>query len=80
MIIGITLGIGGLVLMGSSKASTDRLELLLKQSEEERSAAIDAQELIQFGRTNPTSFYTDPNHTVPCFSHQFTLQVESLQT
>jgi hypothetical protein len=36
MVIGIALGIGGLVLMGSSKASTEELELLLKQSEEER--------------------------------------------
>jgi hypothetical protein len=49
MIIGIALGIGGLVLMGSSKASTEELELLLKQSEEERNAAIDALDLVHSG-------------------------------
>jgi hypothetical protein len=49
MIIGITLGIGGLVLMGSSKASTQELELLLKQSEDERNAAIDALDLVHWG-------------------------------
>jgi hypothetical protein len=49
MIIGIALGIGGLVLMGSSKASTEELELLLKQSEEERNAAIDALDLAHSG-------------------------------
>jgi hypothetical protein len=49
MIIGITLGIGGLVLMGSSKASTEELELLLKQLEEERNAAIDALDLVHSG-------------------------------
>jgi hypothetical protein len=48
-IIGIALGMGGLVLMGSSKASTEELELSLRQSEEERSAAVDALELFQFG-------------------------------
>jgi hypothetical protein len=48
-IIGIALFMGGLVLMGSSKASTDELELSLRQTEEERSAAIDALELLQFG-------------------------------
>jgi hypothetical protein len=49
MIVGIALGMGGLVLMGSSKASTEELELSLRQTEGERSAAIDALELVQFG-------------------------------
>jgi small neutral amino acid transporter SnatA (MarC family) len=48
-IIGIALFMGGLVLMGSSKASTEGLEFSLRQTEEERSAAIDALELVQFG-------------------------------
>ena len=45
MIIGAALGIGGLVLMGTSKPSTEELELLLQQSEGERNAAIDALNL-----------------------------------
>jgi hypothetical protein len=47
MIIGIAFGLGGLVLMGSSVGSTRQLELLLKQTEMERNAAIDA---LEFGR------------------------------
>ena len=47
MIVGITLALGGLVLMGSSVGSTKQLELSLKRTEEERNAAIDALELIQ---------------------------------
>ena len=49
MIIGITLGIGGLVLMGSSKATTEELEHSLKKIDKERSAAIDALQLVQPG-------------------------------
>ena len=47
MIVGITLTLGGLVLMGSSVGSTKQLELSLRQTEDERNAAIDALELIQ---------------------------------
>ena len=47
MIVGIALAIGGVVLTGSSRASTEQLMLSLKQTEEERSAAIDALELVQ---------------------------------
>jgi hypothetical protein len=47
MVIGITLGIGGIVLMGSSKATKKDLEYSLKKIEEKRSAAIDALELVQ---------------------------------
>jgi hypothetical protein len=53
MIVGTALAIGGAVLMGSSRASTVQLMLSLKRTEGERSAAIDALELVQFpDRTN----------------------------
>jgi hypothetical protein len=46
MIFGIVLGLGGLVLMGSSVGSTKQLELSLKQTENERNAAIDDLEFV----------------------------------
>jgi Flp pilus assembly protein TadB len=49
MLVGITLMLGGLVLMGSSVATTRQLELSLKDTEEKRNAAIDALELVQIG-------------------------------
>jgi hypothetical protein len=49
VIIGIALGVGGVVLMGSSKSSTEELERSLKQTEAARSAAIDALELVEIG-------------------------------
>ena len=49
MIVGIALGLGGLVLMGSSVGSTKQLELSLKQTEDERNAAIDALEFVDLG-------------------------------
>ena len=49
MIVGITLALGGLVLMGSSVGSTRQLELSLKRTEGERNAAIDALALVQLG-------------------------------
>ena len=49
MIVGISLGLGGLVLMGSSVGSTKQLELSLKQTEDERNAAIDALQLVELG-------------------------------
>jgi hypothetical protein len=49
MIVGFSLGLGGLVLMGSSVGSTKQLELSLKQCEDERNAAIDALALVQLG-------------------------------
>lgn len=49
MVVGITLALGGMVLMGSSKTSTEQLEQSLKRTEEERNAAIDALELVQLG-------------------------------
>ena len=49
MIVGIALAIGGVVLVGSSRASTEQLILSLKRTEGERSAAIDALELVLLG-------------------------------
>jgi hypothetical protein len=49
MIVGIAIAIGGVILMGSSRSSTEQLELTLKRTEGERSAAIDALELVQLG-------------------------------
>ena len=45
----LALAIGGIVLMGSSRSSTEELERALKQAEVERIAAIDALNLIQVG-------------------------------
>jgi hypothetical protein len=47
MVIGFTLGIGGIVLMGSSKSTTEDLEDSLRKIQKERSSAIDALELVQ---------------------------------
>ncbi len=49
LIAGITVALGGLVLMGSSVGSTKQLELSLKQTEDERNAAIDALEFVEIG-------------------------------
>ena len=49
LIVGVAVGLGGLVLMGSSVGSTRKLELALKQTEGERNAAIDALELVDLG-------------------------------
>ena len=49
MIAALALTIGGIVLMGSSRSSTEELERSLKQAEAERIAAIDALNLIQVG-------------------------------
>ena len=49
MIFGIAAGLGGLVLMGSSVGSTEQLERSLKQTEDERNAAIDALEFVDRG-------------------------------
>lgn len=49
MIVALALAIGGLVLMGSSRASTEELERSLKRTEAERIAAIDALDLVPVG-------------------------------
>ena len=52
-IVGITVALGGLVLMGSSVGSTKQLERSLKQTEDERNAAIDALEFVESRRQGP---------------------------
>ena len=49
MIVGVTLALGGLVLVGSSVGSTRQLQLSLKRTEDERIAAIDALKLVELG-------------------------------
>jgi hypothetical protein len=52
MLIGIALAVGGVVLMGSSKSSTEELERSMRRTEAARSAAIDALDLVEIrGRT-----------------------------
>ena len=47
MIVALALAIGGIVLMGSSRSSTEELERWLRRAEAERIAAIDALDLVQ---------------------------------
>jgi fatty acid desaturase len=49
LIVATAVGLGGLVLMGSSVGSTRQLALSLKQTEKERNAAIDALEFVDLG-------------------------------
>ncbi len=49
MIVALALAIGGVVLSGSSRSSTEQLERSLARLEAERSAAIDGAELVRFG-------------------------------
>ena len=49
VIVAFALAIGGMVLMGSSRSSTEELERALRQTEAERIAAIDALNLVQVG-------------------------------
>jgi hypothetical protein len=49
MIVALALAIGGMVLMGSSRSSTEELERALRQAEAERMAVIDALDLVQVG-------------------------------
>ena len=60
MIVGIAVGVGGLVLMGSSIGSTKQLERSLKQTENERNAAIDALEFVDLG-DGPADYASDPS-------------------
>jgi hypothetical protein len=46
MVVALALAIGGVVLMGSSRSSTEGLEHALRQAEAERIAAIDALDLV----------------------------------
>ena len=49
LIVGIVVGLGGLVLMGSSVGSTRQLEQSLKQTEAQRNAAINSLEFVDLG-------------------------------
>jgi O-antigen ligase len=49
MIVAIALAIGGVVLSGSSRSSTDELERALRLVEAERQAALDGAEFVQLG-------------------------------
>jgi hypothetical protein len=49
MILALALAIGGIVLIGSSRASTDELRRSLQRAEAERNAAIDALKLVDLG-------------------------------
>jgi hypothetical protein len=50
VIVAFALAIGGMVLMGSSRSSTEELERSMKQAEAERIAAIDALDLVAVDR------------------------------
>ena len=49
MIVAIALAIGGIVLSGSSRASTEQLERSLREAEAARTATIDALDLVELG-------------------------------
>jgi hypothetical protein len=49
VLVAFALAIGGMVLMGSSRSSTEELQRAMKQAEAERMAAIDALDLVQVG-------------------------------
>ncbi len=49
VLVAFALAIGGMVLMGSSRSSTEELERAMKKAEAERIAAIDGLELVQVG-------------------------------
>jgi hypothetical protein len=49
MVAALALAIGGMVLSGSSRSSTEQLEISLRRAEYERSAVIDASDLIEPG-------------------------------
>jgi hypothetical protein len=52
VIVAFALAIGGMVMMGSSRSSTEELERALNRTEVERIAAIDALDLVQVGEQN----------------------------
>ena len=52
VLVALALAMGGMVLMGSSRSSTEELERALRQAEAERMAAIDALDLVQVGEKN----------------------------
>ena len=51
VLVALALAIGGIVLMGSSRSSTEQLERSLERAEAQRNAAIDALGLTPAGET-----------------------------
>lgn len=49
MIVAVVVGLGGLVLVGSSVGGTKQLEVSLRRAEAERNAAIDALKFVDLG-------------------------------
>jgi len=62
MIVAIALAIGGIVLSGSSRASTDEFERSLRQAEAARNSAIDALELVELRGQASVDLPPDANH------------------
>ncbi len=50
---GLVVGLGGLLLMGTSVGSTRQLEISLRQAENERNAAIDGLKLVAVQDAHP---------------------------
>ena len=50
-VVTVALGIGGVVLMGSSRSSTEELERALRRAEAERTAAINGLEFFDLGES-----------------------------
>ena len=63
MILALALAIGGLVLAGSSRASTEELRRSLTRVEAERNAAIDGLELLDPGGANELTPFVDADWT-----------------
>jgi hypothetical protein len=60
MIVAIALAIGGMVLSGSSRSSTEQLEHSLQRAEAARRAALDGAEFVEFGDPVLPNWRTDP--------------------
>jgi tetrahydromethanopterin S-methyltransferase subunit F len=52
VLVAFALAIGGMVLMGSSRSSTEELQSAMKRAEAKRMAAIDALDLVQVAERN----------------------------
>ena len=59
MVVAIALAIGGMVLSGSSRSSTEQLEHSLQRAEAARRAALDGAELVEFGEPVLPNWRTD---------------------
>jgi hypothetical protein len=59
MIVAFALAIGGMVLSGSSRSSTELLEHSLQRAEAARRAALDGAELVEFGEPDLPTWRAD---------------------